>query len=113
VVEVTALFRSPSLLSRQPYLGLSATFAGDQFGCGEMIPAVNPRFTASSGSTPSASACRAILLSDAEGTEDQIEDVVGGSGAGDFVEGTQRSVEIEQHHFVGNPGSNGVGRGGE
>src|ERR1019366_7249472 len=40
------------------------------------------------------------LLSDAERAEDQIQDVVGGSGAGDVVQGTQRAVEIQQHHLV-------------
>ena len=42
------------------------------------------------------------LLPDAEGAEDQIEDVVGGGGAGDGVERLQGVVEIEQQHFVGN-----------
>jgi hypothetical protein len=51
----------------------------------------------------------ATLLSNAEGTEDQVEDVVGGGGAGDFVEGAQGSVEVEQEHLVGDLGTNGVG----
>ena len=55
----------------------------------------------------------ATLFSDAEGAEDQVEDVVGGGGAGDFVERTQGSVEIEQEHLVGDSGDNGVGRGVE
>ena len=35
-----------------------------------------------------------VLFSDAEGRKDSIEDVVGGGGAGDFVEGTKHVVEI-------------------
>jgi hypothetical protein len=42
-----------------------------------------------------AGALQLTLFSDAEGTEDQVQDVVGGSGAGDVVERTQRGVEIE------------------
>jgi len=53
------------------------------------------------------------LLSDAEGAEDQIEDVIGGGGAGDFVEGAEGSVEIEQEHLVGDSVDYGVGRGVE
>ena len=51
------------------------------------------------------------LLSDAESAEDQVEDVIGGSCAGDFVEGPQGSVEVEQEHLVGDSGGYGVGRG--
>ena len=40
------------------------------------------------------------LFSDAEGGEDQAEDVVGGGGAGDLVQWAERVVEIEQQHFV-------------
>ena len=40
------------------------------------------------------------LLTDAKCTENQVEDVVGGGGAGDFVERAERVVEIEQQHFV-------------
>src|ERR1035441_3048055 len=40
------------------------------------------------------------LLSNAERAEDQVQDVVGGGGAGDVVQGTQRAVEIQQHHLV-------------
>src|ERR1035438_851815 len=54
-----------------------------------------------------------ILLSNAEGPEDEIEDVVGGGGAGYFVEGTQGSVEIEQQHLVRNAGGYGVAGGSE
>jgi hypothetical protein len=50
------------------------------------------------------------LLSDAEGAEDQVEDVVGGGGAGDFVEGAEGSVEVEQKHLVRDAGGDGVGR---
>jgi hypothetical protein len=50
----------------------------------------------------------AMLLSDAEGAEDQVEDVVGGGGAGDFVEGAEGVVEIEEEHFVGDAGGDGV-----
>jgi len=32
------------------------------------------------------------LLSDAEGAEDQVEDVVGGRGAGHLVQGTEGTV---------------------
>ena len=39
-------------------------------------------------------------FADAERAEDQIEDVVGGGGAGDFVERAERAVEVEQMHFV-------------
>jgi NADPH:quinone reductase-like Zn-dependent oxidoreductase len=35
------------------------------------------------------------LLSDAEGAEDQVQDVVGGCGAGDFIERTQAAVQIQ------------------
>ena len=55
----------------------------------------------------------AALLSDAEGAEDQVKDVVGGGDAGDFVEGAQCSVEIEKEHLVGDSGDYGVGRGVE
>ena len=51
------------------------------------------------------------LLSDAEGAEDQVEDVVGGGGAGDFVERAQGAVEIEQEHLVRDLGGHGVGGG--
>ena len=38
----------------------------------------------------------------AECAEDQIQDVVGCSCAGDFVQRAQSAVEIEQQHFVRN-----------
>ena len=49
------------------------------------------------GATPSRVSC---LFPDAKRAEDEIQDVVGGSGAGDFVERTQCAVEIEQDHFM-------------
>jgi len=42
------------------------------------------------------------LLSNAEGAEDQVQDVVIGCRSRNFVEGTQRVVKIEKQHFVGN-----------
>src|SRR2546427_10316575 len=42
------------------------------------------------------------LLSDAEGAENEVEDVVGGGGTGDLVQRTERVVEIKQKHLVGN-----------
>src|ERR1700687_3198875 len=54
-----------------------------------------------------------VLLSDAEGAEDQVEDIVGGGGAGDFVERAQGSVEVEQEHLVWDSGGYGVGGGVE
>jgi hypothetical protein len=53
------------------------------------------------------------LLSDAESAEDQVQDVVGGGGAGDFVERAQGRIKIEQEHLVWHAGGPGVGRGGE
>ena len=50
------------------------------------------------------------LLSDAKGAEDQVEDVVGGGDAGDFVERAEGSVEVEEKHLVGDAGGHGVGR---
>ena len=50
----------------------------------------------------------AVLFSDAEGTEDQVENVVGGGGAGDFVERAQGCVEIEQEHLVRHSSRDGV-----
>lgn len=41
------------------------------------------------------------LLADAEGGEDAVEDVVGGGGAGEGVEGAEGFVEVEEEHFVG------------
>jgi len=43
----------------------------------------------------------AKLLSDAETTEDQIQDVVGGGGAGDFIECFQCVVQVKQDHLMG------------
>ena len=42
------------------------------------------------------------LFSDAERAEDQVEDVVGSGGAGDFIQRTQSAIEVEQEHLVGN-----------
>ena len=42
----------------------------------------------------------AMLLSDAEGSEDKVEDVVGRRNSGDFVDWAEGSVEIEKEHFV-------------
>jgi len=39
-------------------------------------------------------------LANAKCREDPIEDVVGGSGSGDGVDGAERPIEIEQQHFV-------------
>ena len=50
------------------------------------------------------------LLSDAEGGEDQVQDVVGSGLAGERVQSPERAIEIEQDHLVGNAG--GVGCGG-
>ena len=47
-----------------------------------------------------ASTIGAMLLSDAEAAENQVEDVVSGGDAGDLVEGTQSCVEIEQQHLM-------------
>src|SRR5579862_4783062 len=40
------------------------------------------------------------LFTNAERAEYQVQNVVGGRGSGNFVEWTQRAVEIEQKHFV-------------
>ena len=47
-----------------------------------------------------ASGFRVSLLADAESAEDAVQDVVGGGGAGDGVDGPQRCVEIQQQHLV-------------
>ena len=41
------------------------------------------------------------LLSNAEGGEDEVKDIVGGGGAGELVEGAEGGVEIEEKHLVG------------
>jgi hypothetical protein len=41
-----------------------------------------------------------ISFSDAEAAENEIQDVVRGGRAGDFIEWTQRVIEIEQQHLV-------------
>src|SRR5208282_3781336 len=55
----------------------------------------------------------ATLFSDAEGAEDQVKDVVGGGGAGDFVERAQGRVQIEQEHLVRHSSRDGSARGVE
>jgi len=40
------------------------------------------------------------LFADAERAEDQVQDVIGGGGAGDFIQRSQSIVEVEQEHFV-------------
>ena len=47
------------------------------------------------------SAVGRTLFSDAEGAEDQVEDVVGGSGSGEGVERMKCFVEVEEDHLVG------------
>ena len=42
------------------------------------------------------------LFSNAKRAEDEIEDVVAGSGSGDLIERPQGVVEIEEEHFMGN-----------
>src|SRR5437870_13121796 len=41
-----------------------------------------------------------VLFADAERAEDQVQDVIGGGGAGDFIQRSQSIVEAEQEHFV-------------
>ena len=48
------------------------------------------------------------LLADAEFAEDEVEDVVGGGGAGEGIEGAEGFVEIEQDHLVGDRGCRGL-----
>jgi hypothetical protein len=43
----------------------------------------------------------APLFSDAETAEDQVQDIVGSGGAGNFVQRAEGVVEVEQEHFVG------------
>jgi hypothetical protein len=46
--------------------------------------------------------CSAVeLFSNAERAEDEVQDVVRGSGSGNLIEGPQGVVEIEKQHFVG------------
>ena len=58
-------------------------------------------------------ACHPALFSDAEGGEDAVKDVIGGGFSGQAVQLPQRCVEIEQQHFVRDPGADGGPRGGE
>ena len=55
----------------------------------------------------------ASSFSDAKRGEDQVEDVVGGGGAGDFVELAEGAVEVEQEHFVRGVALDRVGGGGK
>ena len=48
-------------------------------------------------------------LPDAEGGEDQIQDVVGGGLAGQGIEGPESAIEIEQDHLVRDGGLIGAG----
>jgi len=48
-----------------------------------------------------------LLFADAEGGEDEAEDVVGGGGSGEGVEGAEGGVEVEEDQLVGQAG--GVG----
>ena len=50
----------------------------------------------------------APLFADAEGGEDAVEDVVGGSGAGNGVDRAEGGVEVEQQHLVGDLGVDGA-----
>src|SRR5512142_786379 len=45
---------------------------------------------------------RLTLFSDAEGAEDQVEDVVVRGGSRDLVERAESVIEVEQQHLVGN-----------
>jgi hypothetical protein len=51
------------------------------------------------------------LFSNAEGAEDEVEDVVGCGVSRDGIEGPQGIVEIEQQHFVRHFGADGAGCG--
>lgn len=51
-----------------------------------------------------------ILLADAEGGEDEVENVVGGGGSGEGVERGEGVVEVDQQHLVGD--GSGCGGGG-
>src|ERR1700693_5703520 len=42
------------------------------------------------------------LFSNTEGAEDQVEDVICGSRAGDFIQLAQGGVQVKQDHLVGN-----------
>jgi len=47
------------------------------------------------GFTSHRTALDLALFSNAEGPEDKIEDVIGGSGAGDFIQRPQSRIKIE------------------
>jgi len=40
------------------------------------------------------------LFSDAKGAENQVQDVVSGGSAGNFIQRSQSIVEVEQQHFM-------------
>src|SRR5271166_4185573 len=49
------------------------------------------------------------LFSNAERTEDEVQDVFGCGGAGNVVQRAQRAVEVEQNHLVGRFQRHGCG----
>src|ERR1700739_5052159 len=56
---------------------------------------------------------RTILLADAEGAKNQVQDVVRGGRAGDFIEWAEGAVEVEEEHFVRDTRGNGIACGRE
>ena len=44
-----------------------------------------------------------LLFSDTEGAEDQVQDVIGRSGAGDFIQRPECMVEVQQEHLMRDP----------
>ncbi len=58
-------------------------------------------------------AMEATLLSDAERTENQVQNIVGGGGSSHGIEGAKSVVEIEQQHFMRNFGGHCARGGGE
>src|SRR5579875_3181729 len=55
----------------------------------------------------------AALLADAEGGEDEIQDVVGGGFTGKRIQMAQGGVEVEQQHLMGNLFGNRLLRRGQ
>lgn len=49
---------------------------------------------------PALALLEVLLLSDAEGSEDKVQDVVGRGGAGDLVQSSEGIVEIEKDHLM-------------
>ena len=43
------------------------------------------------------------LFANAKRRKDPVQDIIGGGGAGDRIEGPQRGVKIQQQHFVRDP----------